>query len=120
MRAPILALIIMALSASPAYAEVKTIAPSGFEVAQTVAIQGSASRVYAALGMIDRWWSPEHTVSGKAANLHLDLKVGGCFCERSKDGIQRLHLTVVAVDPGKIVRLRGALGPLQGEGFMEH
>src|SRR5215470_3158567 len=46
----------------------------------------------------------------------LELKAGGCFCERLKDGGSVQHLLVVYASPGEGLRLRGALGPLQMEG----
>ena len=104
------------LLAGTAQAAVKSVGATGFEVSETVTIQAPADRVYAALGKINRWWSSAHTGSGSAGNLHIDIKIGGCFCEKAKDGLERLHMTVVDVEPGKLVRLRGALGPLQGEG----
>jgi len=97
-------------------AEVKSVTPGGFEVAETLTIQAPAERVYGALGEIDRWWSPDHTFSRDAANLSIELKAGGCFCERLKSGGSVVHLTVVYVAPAEGVRMRGALGPLQMEG----
>jgi len=97
-------------------AEVKSIAPSGFEVVYTVTIAAPPQRVYAALGEIGQWWSSAHTFSRDATNLSLDLKAGGCFCERLKDGGSVQHLSVVYAAPGEGLRLRGALGPLQMEG----
>jgi hypothetical protein len=44
------------------------------------------------------------------------MRAGGCFCERLKDGGSVQHLQVVYAAPGKGLRLRGALGPLQMEG----
>jgi hypothetical protein len=51
-----------------------------------VTIAAPADRVYAALGEIGRWWDPAHTFSRDAANLSIELRAGGCFCERLKDG----------------------------------
>ena len=103
-------------SVGSANAEVKSVAPNGFEVVDTATIQAPPERVYAALGEIGRWWSSAHTFSKDAANLSLDLKAGGCFCERLKDGGSVQHLLVVYASPGQGLRLRGALGPLQMEG----
>ena len=109
-------ILLAAASAGAAQAEVKSVAPNGFEVVDTVTIQAPPEWVYAALGEIARWWSPAHTFSRDAANLSLDLKAGGCFCERLKDGGSVQHLLVVYAAPGQGLRLRGALGPLQMEG----
>jgi uncharacterized protein YndB with AHSA1/START domain len=99
-----------------AEAEVKSVAPNGFEVVETVTIQAPPEQVYSALGKISQWWSSSHTFSHDAANLSLELKPGGCFCERLKNGGSVQHLVVVYAAPGEGLRLRGALGPLQMEG----
>jgi uncharacterized protein YndB with AHSA1/START domain len=101
--------------AAPAAAEVKSATPNGFEVATTITIAAPADRVYGALGEVGRWWSSSHTFS-RAANLSIELRAGGCFCERLKDGGSVQHLQVVYAAPGAGLRLRGALGPLQMEG----
>jgi uncharacterized protein YndB with AHSA1/START domain len=88
----------------------------GFEISDSTSIQAPAPKVFRALSQIGRWWNSEHTVSGNARNLSMDLKVGGCFCEMTATGRRRLHMVVVDVDPDKTIRLRGALGPLQAEG----
>ena len=102
--------------AGPTLAEVKSVAPNGFEVVSATTIAAPADRVYAALGEVGRWWSASHTFSRDAANLSLELRAGGCFCERLKDGGSVQHLQVVYAAPGQGLRLRGALGPLQMEG----
>ena len=102
--------------AGSAEAEVKSVAPSGFEIVETMTIHAPPEQVYAALGKIGQWWSSPHTFSRDATNLSLDLKAGGCFCERLKDGGSVQHLIVVYAAPAEGLRLRGALGPLQMEG----
>jgi uncharacterized protein YndB with AHSA1/START domain len=104
------------LGAGPAAAEVKSATANGFEVASVATIAAPADRVYAALGEVGRWWSPSHTFSRDAANLSIELRAGGCFCERLKDGGTVQHMQVVYAAPGEGLRLRGALGPLQIEG----
>ena len=52
-------------------------------------------------------------IPGDSKNLSLDATAGGCFCETLPDGGSVEHLRVVYVEPGKTLRLRGALGPLQ-------
>src|SRR6516165_2125124 len=112
-----LAPLILALTvAGPATAEVKSATPNGFEVVSTVTIAAPPDRVYSAFGEIGRWWSSSHTFSRDSANLSLELRAGGCFCERLKDGGSVTHMQVVYAAPGAGLRLRGALGPLQTEG----
>src|SRR5271169_5896959 len=109
-------LILVLPFAGPAAAEVRSVTPNGFEVITIATIAAPADRVYAALGEVGRWWSPAHTFSRDAANLSMELRAGGCFCERLKDGGSVQHLQVVYAAPGQGLRLRGALGPLQTEG----
>jgi len=108
--------ILVVAATEPAAAEVKSATANGFEVATTVTVAAPPDRVYAALGEVARWWDPAHTFSRDAANLSLELRAGGCFCERLKDGGSVQHLQVVYAAPGVGLRLRGALGPLQTEG----
>ena len=100
----------------PVAAEVKFVTPNGFEVVTITTIAAPAERVYAALGEVGHWWSPSHTFSRDAGNLSMELRAGGCFCERLKNGGSVQHLQVVYAAPGQGLRLRGALGPLQMEG----
>ena len=99
-----------------AAADVRSVAANGFEVTATITIAAPPERVYTALGEIGRWWSSAHTFSRDAANLSMELRAGGCFCERLKDGGSVQHLQVIYALPGVGLRLRGALGPLQIEG----
>jgi uncharacterized protein YndB with AHSA1/START domain len=104
------------LLAGPAQAEVVSATPQGFEVRAQATVATSPQAVWAMLGRIERWWSPDHSYSGKAANLSLKPEVGGCFCEALDGGGRVEHLRVVYAAPGKTLRLQGGLGPLQGEG----
>lgn len=70
-------------------------------------------KVYAALIDIGHWWDSEHTYSGHAANLRIESSAGGCFCERW-DAQSVAHGRVIWANPGHLLRLDTALGPLQG------
>jgi hypothetical protein len=94
-------------------AEVTGVAGNGFEVRETVHVAATSDKAYAALLLPARWWNSDHTFSGNAANLNLDARAGGCWCETLPDGGSVEHLRVVYVAPGKVLRLRGALGPFQ-------
>lgn len=114
---PQIALACLALAyGASAGARVVATTPQGFEVSATTTIAASPAEVYAALVQINRWWNGEHSYSGDAANMSLDPRAGGCFCERLADGGSIEHMRVVYAQPGKALRLRGALGPLQAEG----
>lgn len=97
-------------------AEVIDSAPRGFTVQNRVRISAPPQRVYKALTDIGRWWHSDHTFSGDAANLSLDAKAMGCFCEKLPGGGDLRHLEVIYAEPGKMLRLSGGLGPLQGVG----
>lgn len=104
------------LAASAASAEVVEAGDSGFTLKETVVVQADAARAYAALVAVGKWWDPAHTYSGDAANLSIDPKPQGCWCEKLPDGGGVRHMDVVLVMPGKMVRFVGGLGPLQGMG----
>lgn len=86
---------------------------TGFAISESADIAASPDQVYQALIQPSRWWSPDHTYSQDAANLTLDAKAGGCWCESLPGGGSVQHMVVVNAMPGKLIRLRGALGPLQ-------
>jgi uncharacterized protein YndB with AHSA1/START domain len=100
----------------PAAATVVDLASNGFTVQVSAQIAAPTKKVYSGLITPAHWWSSDHTFSGHAANLLLDAKAGGCWCEKLADGGSVAHLIVVYVDPGKMLRLRGALGPFQSYG----
>jgi uncharacterized protein YndB with AHSA1/START domain len=103
----------IALLAAPAHGSVDDVGATGFAVTETAQIGAPPDRVYEAMIEPSRWWSPDHTYSHDAANLTLDAKAGGCWCETLPGGGSVQHLVVVNAMPGRVLRLRGALGPLQ-------
>jgi len=103
---------LVASIATPAAAEVVSAGPNGFEVRHSVNLVIPQPKAYAAFGDIQNWWSKDHTYSGDASRLSLQLKPGGCFCERLANGGGIEHLRVTYVQPGERVVLTGALGPL--------
>jgi len=109
-------LLAMIAAPTPAFADVKTATPAGFELESRVVVRASPAEAYAMLGRIGDWWNPAHSYSGKGANLSLEPKAGGCFCERLDGGGSVEHMRVVFAQPGAMLRLQGGLGPLQTEG----
>jgi hypothetical protein len=104
---------------SSAQAEIVNAGPNGFNIRHIVDAPNVAPPVvWAALTDIAKWWDPEHTYSGDARNLTLEPVVRGCFCEKLSlyAGIE--HATVAYAQPAKMLRLLGALGPLQEFGVM--
>lgn len=108
--------IVLALAVPIAMAEVTGVGASGFEVREKVHVAAAPHAVYTAVLTPKRWWDPEHTYSGDAGRMTLDPKAGGCWCESLPGGGAVEHLSVVYIAPGKAIRFRGALGPLQALG----
>ena len=101
------------LTASPAAAEVVGSSPNGFEVSHTVNLVAKPELAFSSFANVGAWWDSEHTYSGDAKNLSLELRPGGCYCERiPKGGGGIEHMRVTYVDPGKRVVMTGPLGPL--------
>jgi uncharacterized protein YndB with AHSA1/START domain len=111
------ALLAVAAIAAPAHAEVKDATPDGFTIENSVWVAAKPQAAYAALVHdVGRWWPADHTWWGDASKLSISDKAGGCFCET--DGTrQAWHMTVTFTDPGKLLRMTGGLGPLQGMGL---
>lgn len=107
-----------ALCAAPTVgAEVLDSSPSGFTLENRITVPVDAKTAWR--GLVDHvgdWWPSDHTWWGKAKNLSIDARAGGCFCEKSGKQ-QAEHMHVVMVMPGEMLRLKGALGPLQGMGL---
>ena len=113
----IASMVLVLLAAGRARAAVVDSTQAGFLVRSEVVVHAAPDSVYRALtGRIGSWWDSEHTFSGDARNLSLDASPGGCFCETLPQGGGVRHLTVVFASPGRLLRLTGALGPLQGFG----
>ena len=91
-------------------------AANGFEVQRDRACCRCARQGLCRAVAAGRWWSPDHSFSHNAANFVLDARAGGCWCENLPDGGSAEFMRVVYAAPGKTLRLRGALGPLQGMG----
>jgi uncharacterized protein YndB with AHSA1/START domain len=98
--------------AARAHAEVASTTTNGFELKHVADLNTSPAESMRRFEAIGRWWSPAHTYRGKAENLSLELKPGGCFCEQFPGGGGMEHMRVTYVDPGKRAVLTGALGPL--------
>ncbi len=106
--------VLLILGPMKAHSEVVDSSAIGFTSKNTVNIAAPAKEVYRHLiTNIGQWWNPEHTYSGASQNLSIRPEVGGCFCEKLKNGGSVEHLAVVFVDPGKTIRMTGGLGPLQ-------
>jgi uncharacterized protein YndB with AHSA1/START domain len=99
------------LLAAPAAAEVVTADAHDFEVREVVHANVPPAQAWAAFLRIGQWWSAEHSYSGNPANLSVEAKAGGCFCERVGNGGVE-HMRIAAVLPPKRLVMTGSLGPL--------
>ena len=114
MNAVAVTLAIVMFASAPAHAAVVDAAAGGFTVRHTIEVRGQAVPSYrTVVERVSAWWQADHTFSGNAANLSIDARPGGCFCESLPGGGGVRHLTVVYADAGKLLRLTGGLGPLQ-------
>jgi uncharacterized protein YndB with AHSA1/START domain len=101
-----------------AHGEVVDQQANGFSLQEKEQIAAPPDKVYAALIDIAHWWSGAHSFSGDAKNMTLDARAGGCWCEAlPKTGGSAQHMTVIYTDPGKLLRMHGALGLFQSSGM---
>lgn len=99
-----------------ASAEVVQATAAGFEVKQIVTIDAPIGQTWATLLAPQKWWDHEHTYSDDSANLRLEAAASGCFCElipKTKGSVEHAH--IVYFQPPRMLRMVGALGPLQAE-----
>lgn len=110
--------------AVPAAGEVTASSDAGFVSRNVVDVTATPQEAWNTLIAPGGWWNGQHTYSGNAANLSIDARAGGCFCENlpraknapaSEPAGSIEHMRVVYAEPGKVLRLSGGLGPLQSE-----
>ena len=88
---------------------------AGFSVEHQVTVPAEPDDAFSTLLDVWRWWDPAHTWSGDPANLSIDARAGGCFCESLPEGGSAQHLLVIYAEPGSTLRMVGGLGPLQDQ-----
>lgn len=101
--------------AASAAAEVIESAPDHYTLRHEATSPLSPSDAWSRLVDPARWWHPDHTYSGRAEALSLELKAGGLWRE-DWDGGSVAHGEVLMVQTGKRLRLNAPFGPLQGMG----
>ena len=97
-----------------AYGDVLSTSELGFTIKNTVQVSVSPEKAYRR--MIDRvhqWWDGAHTFGGDAATMRMEDKVGGCLCEGLPNGGEVQHMEIIHVQPARMLRMTGGLGPLQ-------
>lgn len=105
-------LIVVSMLATPASAVVIAADDHGFEVQHSVNLVVPQAQAFAAFGQVGQWWSSEHTYSGDAKRMSLQMRPGGCFCEPLDGGGGVEHMRVTYLQPGERMVLTGSLGPL--------
>lgn len=108
--------VLLLFFSAPANAVIIGADSHGFELRHTLDLPVPPAQALAAFGRVGLWWSKEHTYSGNAARLTLELRPGGCWCERLDGGGGVEHMRVSYYQPGERIALTGGLGPLLFEG----
>ena len=105
--------IAVCLPGTAALGEVLDAGPGGFSLVHEVTVDAPRADVWrAAVYQVGSWWSDDHTISGDASKMSIDVRPQGCFCESLGQHTGVVHLTVTFVSPGVMLRLTGGLGPL--------
>ncbi len=115
---------LVCIAAQPVSAEVAKSSDRGFETRNTAVTTATPYEVWQRLLVPGKWWSDDHTWSGKSDNMYISAQGGGCFCEllppldNAPEGVRRgsvEHMRVLQSDPPRVLRMVGQLGPLQSE-----
>ena len=107
---------VLSITAGSASAEVSSRSDNGFSLTFERPVTASADAVLEAVSRPSAWWSDAHTYSGSAANLSVELRPGGCWCEALPGGGVK-HAEAVLVWPEqRMVRFDAPFGPLQSIG----
>ncbi len=113
-----------AATASPAFAEVKATSDNGFNIVHIASVSATPDEIWKRLLAPKNWWNKAHSWSGSSDGFYIDAQANGCFCElfqeKGADGKLKTvgsveHMRVIFAQPGKVLRMQGALGPLQSE-----
>jgi hypothetical protein len=124
MKIFVLSAAVLAALSTPAHAEVKATSDTGFNVVHIASVAASPETIWKRLLAPKDWWNKAHSWSGSSAGFYIDAQANGCFCElfqeKGADGKVKTvgsveHMRVIFAQPGKVLRMQGALGPLQSE-----
>ena len=119
--------VLLAAISSPAFAEVKAASDSGFNSVHIATVNATPEEIWSRLLTPKDYWNKAHSWSGSSAGFYIDAQANGCFCElfQEADANGTLktvgsveHMRVIFAHPGKVLRMQGALGPLQSEAVM--
>ena len=127
MKNALIAVGLFSALSSPALAEVKTVTDTGFNIVHIAEVAADPDAIWKRLISPKDYWSKEHSWSGSTAGFYIDAQANGCFCEmfqeKGADGKVKTtgsveHMRVIFAQPGKVLRMQGALGPLQSEAVL--
>lgn len=103
---------LLAFWACAATAEVVSATPSHFTLKMEAIADAPPEKVWAKLIDPAQWWSADHTYSGDAGNLSLELRPGGAWREDwAGHGVE--HGRVLFFEENEGLRLEAPFGPLQ-------
>ena len=108
-----IATVMIAASVVTPRADVVDVGATGFTVTIVRHVAAPPANVFATAVAVGTWWGSDHTFSGVAANLKIDPRPGGCWCEQLLNGGGVRHMEVVYLAPGKTLVMHGGIGPLQ-------
>jgi uncharacterized protein YndB with AHSA1/START domain len=108
----IVLLVAVLLTVTSAVAKVDRHGPTGFVVSLEVSVNAPPDQTYAAFLRIGQWWSKAHSFSGDAANMTIDVKAGGCWCEALPNGGFVKHMELASAMPPNSLVFKGGLGPM--------
>ena len=115
---------LLAAMSSPAFAEVKAASDTGFNSVHIATVNATPAEIWKRLLSPKDYWNKAHSWSGSSAGFYIDAQANGCFCELFQEADENgklktvgsvEHMRVIFVQPGKVLRMQGALGPLQSE-----
>jgi hypothetical protein len=96
----------------------------GFNSVHIATVNATPEDIWKRLLTPKDYWNKAHSWSGSSAGFYIDAQANGCFCElfQEADANGKLktvgsveHMRVIFAQPGKVLRMQGALGPLQSE-----
>ncbi|MEQ1438959.1 SRPBCC domain-containing protein [Fontimonas sp. SYSU GA230001] len=109
--------LLLSLAGPSGHAKVIDSSVSGFTIENSYVVEVDVDSAWKALvNDVDRWWPRDHTWFGSESTLSIEPRAGGCFCEIA-GARQVQHMTVAFADPGRLLRMVGGLGPMQGMGL---
>lgn len=116
-RCLLLGLFSLVIFANRTEAQVDSVGANGFQIrVSKISKKSTMETSQAFVNDIGKWWSSDHTWSGKSENLSLDLE--RCvLIEKLPDGGFCRHMELEHYEPGRLILLTGGLGPLKEMGL---